>query len=38
MKKLISEKFVKQSIVKWLFRLGWGRNLVVGELRDRGID
>lgn len=38
MKKLISEKFVKQSIIKWLFRNGWGRNLEVGELRDRGVD
>lgn len=34
----ISEKFVKQSIIKWLFRNGWGRNLEVGELRDQGID
>jgi len=38
MKKLISEKFVKQSIIKWLFRNNWGRNLEVGELRDRGVD
>lgn len=38
MKKLISEKFVKQSIIKWLFRNGWSRNLEVGELRDRGVD
>ncbi|PIP17198.1 MAG: hypothetical protein COX44_01190 [Candidatus Portnoybacteria bacterium CG23_combo_of_CG06-09_8_20_14_all_37_13] len=38
MKKLISEKFVKQSIIKWLFRSGWGRNLEVGELRDQGVD
>ena len=38
MKKLISEKFVKQSIIKWLFRNGWGRNLEVGELRDQGVD
>lgn len=38
MKKLISEKFVKRSIIKWLFRNGWGRNLEVGELRDQGVD
>lgn len=38
MKKLISEKFVKQAIIKWLFRNGWGRNLEVGELRDKGVD
>lgn len=38
MKKLISEKIVKQAIIKWLFRNGWGRNLEVGELRDRGVD
>jgi len=38
MKKLISERFVKQSIIKWLFRNNWGRNLEVGELRDCGVD
>jgi len=38
MKKLLSEKFVKQSIIKWLFRNGWGRNLEAGELRDKGVD
>ncbi len=38
MKKPISEKFVKQSIIKWLFRNNWGRNLEVGELRDQGLD
>jgi len=38
MKKPLSEKFVKQAIIKWLFRNGWGRNLEVGELRDRGVD
>jgi len=38
MQKPLSEKFVKQSIIKWLFRKGWGRNLEVGELRDRGVD
>ncbi len=38
MGKFLSEKFVKQSIIKWLFWNGWGRNLEVGELRDRGVD
>jgi len=38
MSKPLSEKFVKQSIIKWLFRNGWGRNLEVGELRDQGVD
>jgi hypothetical protein len=38
MKKVLSEKFVKQAIIKWLFRNGWGRNLEAGELRDRGVD
>ena len=38
MQKPLSEKFVKQSIIKWLFRNGWGRNLEVGELRDKGVD
>ena len=38
MKNLISEKFVKQSIIKWLFQNNWGRNLEVGELWDRGVD
>lgn len=36
--KKINEKFVKQAIIKWLFRNGWGRNLSVGELRDKGVD
>ncbi len=38
MKKPLSEKFVKQAIIKWLFRNEWGRNLEVGELRDHGVD
>ena len=38
MQKPLAEKFVKQSIIKWLFRNGWGRNLEVGELRDQGVD
>lgn len=38
MKKVLNEEFVKRSIIKWLFRNNWGRNLEVGELRDRGVD
>lgn len=38
MKVLLTEKFVKKSIVRWLFRNGWGTNLEVGELRDKGAD
>lgn len=38
MQNPLSEKFVKKAIIKWLFRNGWGRNLEVGELRDRGVD
>jgi len=38
MKKIISEKFVKQAIIKWLYRHSWARNLQAGELRDKGID
>lgn len=38
MQKTLSEKIVKQAIIKWLFRNGWGRNLEVGELRDKGVD
>lgn len=36
--KTISEKFVKQSIIEWLFRHNWGRNLRMGELKDKGVD
>ena len=38
MKKPLSEKFVKQSIISWLFRNGWARNLQTGELHDPGVD
>lgn len=38
MSKKLTEKFVKQSIINWLFRNGWGHNLRVGELRDKGVD
>lgn len=38
MRKPINEKFVKQAIIKWLFRNKWGQNLEVGELRDKGVD
>lgn len=36
--KPITEKFVKQSVIQWLYRNGWGRNLRAGELRDKGVD
>jgi hypothetical protein len=35
---IMKEKFVKQAVIKWLYRNGWGRNLEVGELRDKGVD
>jgi len=38
MRALLTEKFVKKSIIRWLFRNGWGTNLEVGELRDKGVD
>ena len=38
MKTLLTEKFVKKSIVRWLFRNSWGTNLELGELRDKGVD
>jgi hypothetical protein len=38
MEILLSEKFVKKAIVKWLFKNGWGTNLEIGELRDPGVD
>ena len=38
MKKKLNEKQVKQAIIKWLFRNGWGKNLKAGELRDKGVD
>lgn len=36
--KLISEEFVKHSIIKWLSRNGWGRNLEFGDKREKGVD
>lgn len=36
--KLINEEFVKRSIIMWLSRNGWGRNLQFGALRDKGYD
>lgn len=37
-KKLISEEFIKRSVINWLSRNGWGTNLQFGGLRDRGVD
>lgn len=36
--KLLSEKFVQQSIIEHLFRKGWSRNLRSRGLEDRGVD
>jgi len=36
--KLISEEFVKRSIIRWLSRNGFGRNLYYGDLHDKGVD
>ncbi|MCI0597432.1 MAG: hypothetical protein L0Z48_12980 [candidate division Zixibacteria bacterium] len=38
MPKPLKEQFVKEKIVNWLFRNGWGRNLRIGELRKPGVD
>lgn len=34
----LSEEFVKNSIIKWFSRNGWGTNLKFGSLRERGVD
>ena len=36
--KLISEKFVKRAIIKWLSRNGFWRNLQYGDLREKCVD
>jgi len=36
--QLISEDFVKRSIINWLTCNKWGRNLRFGGLRDHGVD
>ncbi len=38
MAKPLKEQFVKESIINWLFRNKYGRNLRKGELRERGVD
>lgn len=38
MTKLLTEKFVRDSIVEFLFRKGWGRNLRIRCKRERGVD
>ena len=35
---MLSEEFVKCSIIKWLSRNGWGRNLEFGDKRVKGVD
>lgn len=36
--KSLSENFIKQSIVTWLFRHRWGRNMQAKELHQLGVD
>ncbi len=36
--KKLSEEFVKRSIIQWLSRNKYGRNLKFGGLRDKGVD
>lgn len=38
MTKPISEEFVKNQIIKYLSKNGWGTNLEFGTLRDKGVD
>ena len=38
MEKSLSEDFVKDSIVAWLKKHDWNRNLKIRELRDKGVD
>lgn len=35
---MMTEEFVKNSIIKFLSRSGWGTNLQFGSLRERGVD
>lgn len=36
--KILTEKFVRRSIIEWLFRNGWGRNLREKETKEHGVD
>jgi len=36
--KVITEEMVKNAIIRWLSRNGWGTNLKFGCLRERGVD
>ena len=36
--KVISEEFVKRSVIKFLANKGWARNLNFDELRAQGVD
>ncbi len=38
MQKFLSEKFVQDSIVEYLFRKGWSRNLRTKTLKEHGVD
>jgi len=37
-RRLLSEDFVKRSIINWLTCNRWGRNLKFGGLREHGVD
>lgn len=37
-KKIISEEFVKRSIIQWLSANDWGKHLKFGGLKDKGVD
>lgn len=36
--KIISEEFVKRSVIKFLTNRGWSKNLEYDDLRTRGVD
>lgn len=38
MAKLLSEKFVQDAIIEYLFRKGWSRNLRAKGLKEHGVD
>lgn len=37
-RKVMSEEFVKRSVICWLTRHGWGTNLQFGAPREKGVD
>jgi len=36
--RLLSEEFVKRSVIMWLSNNGWGTGLVFGDLHGHGVD